>query len=173
LAAPPELYHKRRINMADSIHFKLNDKPVTVNVDGDRLLLWVLRTDLGVTGPKYGCGEGLCGACTVLVDNKAVRSCQTLVKEVEGKEIITIEGLAKNGKLHPIQKSFIKHDALQCGFCTSGMILQAYSLLSENPSPSREEIIQGMNDNLCRCGAHMRIVQAIEDAAREMNGRRK
>jgi aerobic-type carbon monoxide dehydrogenase small subunit (CoxS/CutS family) len=156
--------------MKESIHFKLNDKPVSMTVDGERMLLWVLRTDLGITGPKYGCGEGLCGACTVLVDNEAVLSCQTPVREVEGKEVITVEGLAKNGKLHPLQKAFIKHDALQCGFCTPGMILKAHSLLSKNPRPSREEIIEGMNENLCRCGAHMRIVRAIETAAQEMKG---
>ena len=159
--------------MKESIHFKLNDKPVNMTVDGERMLLWVLRTDLGVTGPKYGCGEGLCGACTVLVDNEAVLSCQTPVKEVRGKEVITIEGLAKNGKLHPLQKAFIKYDALQCGFCTPGMILKAHSLLSHNPRPSREEIIEGMEENLCRCGAHMRVVQAIETAAQEMKGRMK
>ena len=156
--------------MKESFHFKLNDKPVNMAVDGERMLLWVLRTDLGITGPKYGCGEGLCGACTVLVDNEAVLSCQTPVKEVKGKEVITIEGLAKNGTLHPLQKAFMKHDALQCGFCTPGMILKAHSLLSENSKPSREEIIEGMNGNLCRCGAHMRIVQAIETAAQEMKG---
>ncbi len=156
--------------MKESIHFKLNDKPVSMTVDGERMLLWVLRTDLDITGPKYGCGEGLCGACTVLVDSEAVLSCQTPVREVKGKEVITIEGLAKNGTLHPLQKAFIKHGALQCGFCTPGMILKAHSLLSHNPRPSREEIIEGMDGNLCRCGAHMRIVQAIETAAEEMKG---
>lgn len=156
--------------MQEPIYFKLNEKPVNITVDGERMLLWVLRSDLGITGPKYGCGEGLCGACTVLVDNEAVLSCQTPVKEVKGREVITIEGLAKNGKLHPLQKAFMKHDALQCGFCTAGMILKAHSLLSRNPRPSREEIIEGMNDNLCRCGAHVRIVQAIETAAQEMKG---
>jgi aerobic-type carbon monoxide dehydrogenase small subunit (CoxS/CutS family) len=156
--------------MQEPIYFKLNDKPVNLTVDGERMLLWVLRTDLGITGPKYGCGEGLCGACTVLVDNEAVLSCQTPVREVKGREIITIEGLAKNGRLHPLQKAFMKHDALQCGFCTPGMILKARSLLLKNPRPSREEIIEGMNENLCRCGAHVRIVQAIETAAREMKG---
>jgi len=156
--------------MKGPIYFKLNDKPVNVTVDGDRMLLWVLRTDLGVTGPKYGCGAGLCGACTVLVDNEAVLSCQTPVKEVKGREVLTIEGLAENGRLHPLQKAFMKHDALQCGFCTSGMILRAHSLLWKNPSPSREEIIEGMDGNLCRCGAHIRIVEAIETAAQEMKG---
>jgi aerobic-type carbon monoxide dehydrogenase small subunit (CoxS/CutS family) len=156
--------------MKEPIYFKLNDKPVNMTVDGERMLLWVLRTDLGITGPKYGCGEGLCGACIVLVDNEAVLSCQTPVKEVTGKEVVTIEGLSKNGKLHPLQKAFIKHDALQCGFCTPGMILKAHSLLSANPRPSREEIIEGMDENLCRCGAYMRIIQAIETAAQEMKG---
>ena len=156
--------------MKEPIYFKLNDKPVDMTLDGERMLLWVLRTDLGVTGPKYGCGAGLCGACTVLVDNEAVPSCQTPVKEVKGREVLTIEGLAKNGRLHPLQKAFIKHDALQCGFCTSGMILKARSLLSKNPRPSREEIVEGMDGNLCRCGAHVRILEAIETAAQEMKG---
>jgi len=156
--------------MKETIRFKLNHKPVNITVDGDRMLLWVLRGDLGVTGPKYGCGEALCGACTVLVNNEAVLSCQTPVKEVKDAEVITIEGLAKNGSLHPLQKAFIKHDALQCGFCTPGMILKAYSLLSGKPQLSRQEIIQGMEENLCRCGSHSRIVQAIETAAREMKG---
>jgi len=159
--------------MKTPIHFKLNNKPVTVTVDGDRMLLWVLRTDLGVTGPKYGCGEGLCGACTVLVNNQAALSCQTPVKEIEGTEVITIEGLAKGEVLHPLQQAFIEQDALQCGFCTSGMILRAYSLLSEKPNPSREEIIKGMDENLCRCGAHNRILSAIETAAREMKEGKK
>jgi len=156
--------------MTETIHFKLNDKPVSLRVDGERKLLWVLRTDLGITGPKYGCGEGLCGACTVLVNDKAILSCQTPVRDIKGKKVITIEGLAKNGKLHPLQKAFIKHDALQCGFCTPGMILKAYSLLSENPKPTQEEIIEEMDENLCRCGSHGRIVQAIQTAAREMRG---
>ena len=158
--------------MVETISFNLNDKPVRLTVDSERMLLWVLRSDLGITGTKYGCGEGFCGACTVLVNNEAVRSCQYPVKNVKGKEVITIEGLSKNGKLHPIQEAFVKHDALQCGFCTPGMILNAYSLLYENPQPTRTEIIQGMNDNLCRCGAHTRIVQAIQTAAKEMKGGR-
>jgi aerobic-type carbon monoxide dehydrogenase small subunit (CoxS/CutS family) len=164
---------ERRTDMKESIHFKINGKPVRMTVDGERMLLWVLRTDLGVTGPKYGCGEGLCGACTVLVDNEAVLSCQTPVREVSGKEVITIEGLAQNGELHPLQKAFIKHDALQCGFCTPGMILKAYSLLRENPQPTREEIIREMDGNLCRCGSHIRVVEAIQTAAREMKGGRE
>ena len=156
--------------MKEMIHFKLNGRPVRLKVDGERTLLWVLRTDLGVTGPKYGCGEGLCGACTVLADDVAVLSCQKTIKEVDGSDITTIEGLAKNGTLHPLQKAFIRHVGYQCGYCTPGMILKAYSLLADNPAPSREEIIEGMDDNLCRCGAHVRIVQAIETASREMKG---
>ena len=121
--------------MSDAIAFKLNDKPVRLNVDGDRPLLWVLRTDLGLTGTKFGCGEGHCGSCTVLVDGVAVRSCLRKVKEVKGKEVVTIEGLAKDGKLHPVQKAFMEHDALQCGFCTPGMVLTAVGLLGRTPSP--------------------------------------
>lgn len=156
--------------MTEEIQFKLNGKPVKITVDSDRMLLWVLRTDLKLTGTKYGCGESLCGACTVLVDHEAVRSCQTSVKEIRGKEVVTIEGLAGNGKLHPLQKSFMEHDALQCGYCTPGMILTAYSFLRKNPDPSYSEIIDGMDDNLCRCGAHNRIVMAIQSAAKEMKG---
>ncbi len=156
--------------MVERINFTLNGKAVNLTVDSDRLLLWVLRTDLGLTGTKYGCGESFCGACTVLVNDEAVRSCQTQVKEVKGKSVVTIEGLMKNEKLHPLQKAFMDHDALQCGYCTPGMILTAYSLLKKNPKPSRTEIIEGMNDNLCRCGAHNRIIQAIETASKKMEG---
>ena len=156
--------------MIETIKFKVNGKPISLAVDGERKLLWVLRTDLGLTGAKYGCGEGLCGACTVLVDKDTVLSCKKTVKEIEGKEVVTIEGLEKNGRLHPLQKAFIKHDALQCGFCTPGMILRAHGLLSENRQPSRDEIVQEMDENLCRCGSHRRIVQAIQTAAKEMKG---
>jgi len=165
-----ELFAERMTPMEESIHFTLNGRPVNRTLDGERMLLWVLRTDFGITGTKYGCGEGICGACTVFVGKEAVLSCQTPVKAVKGEEVTTIEGLAKDGMLHPLQKAFMKHDALQCGFCTSGMILKAYSLLLENPTPSRDEIIAGMDEHLCRCGAHLRIVQAIETAAREMQG---
>jgi aerobic-type carbon monoxide dehydrogenase small subunit (CoxS/CutS family) len=158
--------------MNENISFTLNDKAVSVNTDGQRPLLWVLRTDLGLTGTKYGCGKALCGACTVIMDGMAIRSCVIPVSSVKGKKILTIEGLAKNGKLHPIQEAFAKHDALQCGFCTPGMILNAYSLLSSNPEPSWQEIIDGMEYNLCRCGAHTRIIRAIEEAAQEMKGAR-
>lgn len=158
--------------MEESISFKLNGKTVSVTTDPDRMLLWVLRTDLGLTGTKYGCGEGQCGACTVMLGNRAVRSCITPMGIVKGKEVTTIEGLANNGKLHPIQEAFVKHDALQCGFCTPGMILNAYSLLLKNPKPTRQEIIDGMENNLCRCAAHVRIIRAIEEAAGQMKGAR-
>ena len=156
--------------MPDKISFTLNGEPLNLAADGDRMLLWVLRTDLGLTGTKFGCGKGFCGACTVLVGNKAVKSCHLPLKQVAGKEVTTIEGLSKNGKLHPIQEAFVEHDALQCGYCTPGMILKAYSLLGENPRPTRADIIQGMDGNLCRCGAHKRMVQAIETAAQAMQG---
>jgi len=156
----------------ETIDFQLNGKPVRLTVDGERPLLWVLRTDLALTGTKYGCGKALCGACTVHLNQKAVRSCQIPVKEVKGKKVLTIEGLAQNGILHPLQKAFMGQNALQCGFCTPGMILNALSLLTENPNPTEKDIIEGMNDNLCRCGAHLRIVRAIQQAAREMGGRK-
>ena len=151
-----------------AIKFKLNGKPVALQVDGARMLLWVLRTDLALTGAKYGCGEGLCGACTVLVNQEAVLSCQIPVKDVSGSEIVTIEGLGQNGKLHPIQQAFVQHDALQCGFCTPGMILKAYSFLRETPQPTKDDIIAAMDDNLCRCGSHVRILQAVQTAAKMM-----
>lgn len=156
--------------MNKTIQFTLNDKPVDIEVDDERTLLWVLRTDLGLTGAKFGCGEGVCGACTVLVGNEAVVSCQMTVGAVAGKKVTTIEGLEKNGQLHPIQKAFIKHDALQCGFCTPGMILKAYSLLLSNPKPTIDEIIVEMDDHLCRCGAHVRILQAVQTASEELKG---
>ena len=156
--------------MSEKIEFRLNGEKIELTDDSNRLLLWVLRTNLGLTGTKYGCGIGYCGACTVIVDGEAVHSCQTTLKEVAGKNILTIEGLAENGNLHPLQKAFADNDAMQCGYCTPGMILSAYSLLRRNPHPSRSEIIQGMNDNLCRCGAHKRIVESIETVAEEMRG---
>jgi len=154
----------------ENFGFNLNGKAVSLKVDPSRALLWVLRSDLGLTGTKYGCGEGLCGACTVLVGRKAVRSCTLEMKDVAGKHVTTIEGLEKNGKLHPLQKAFVDQDALQCGYCTPGMIMNAYGLLLNTPHASRSQIIENMEGNLCRCGAHKRIVQAIEDAAKEMGG---
>jgi aerobic-type carbon monoxide dehydrogenase small subunit (CoxS/CutS family) len=156
--------------MEETIKFTLNGKSVSITTDNQRPLLWVLRTDFGLTGTKYGCGQAICGACIVLVDNGAVRSCVYPIRNAEGREVVTIEGLSNNGTLHPIQEAFVKHNALQCGFCTPGMIMMAYSLLYQNPDPTREEIIQGMNENLCRCGAHTRIIDAIQSAAEQMKG---
>ena len=153
--------------MIETINFTLNGTPTRLTLDGERMLLWVLRTDLELTGTKCGCAKGFCGACTVVVDKEAVRSCQFPVKQLEGKEVITIEGLTGEGRLHPLQKAFIEHDALQCGFCTPGMILSAYSLLLKNSSPSRQEIIDNMDDHLCRCGSHIRILRAVETAAQK------
>jgi len=154
-----------------TIRFRLNGEPRELDIDPERTLLWVLRTDLELTGTKYGCGEALCGACTVLVGNAAVRSCVTPMRDIEGTEVTTIEGLARNGDLHPLQEEFAERGALQCGYCTPGMIMNAHGLLLDNPSPSRAEIIEGMNDNLCRCAAHKRIVEAIEAAARKAAAR--
>jgi len=156
--------------MEQTIRFILNGKPVSLAVDGERMLLWVLRTDLGLTGTKYGCGQNLCGACTVIVDGEAVRSCQYPVKDVAGKKVLTLEGLALEGRLHPLQEAFVKHEALQCGYCTPGMILTAYGLLLKNPRPGRDEILRALDDSLCRCGAHQRIVQAVQTAAVRMKG---
>lgn len=156
--------------MKRSIRFGLNGQPITLDTDDDRSLLWVLRTDLELTGTKYGCGEGICGACTVIVGGKAVRSCMTSLKNIQGKEVVTIEGLARDGKLHPLQQAFVDHGALQCGYCTSGMLLNAYAFLREHPKPSRDEIVAHMERNLCRCGAHQRIVAAIESASGQIGG---
>jgi carbon-monoxide dehydrogenase small subunit len=139
-------------------------------IDPTQTLLWALRDHFGLTGTKFGCGMGFCGTCTVLINNEPVRSCQLSVGEVAGKKVVTIEGLADKDKLHPVQKAFIEHDALQCGFCTSGMIMNATGLLLKNPNPTTEQIKAGMEDNLCRCGAHVRIVEAIKTASKEMKG---
>ena len=156
--------------MQRTISFTLNGKPQRVTVDEERRLLWVLRGDLGLTGAKFGCGEGACGACTVIVDKRAVRSCATPAKDIAGKQVLTIEGLSQDGKLHPIQEAFVKHHAFQCGYCTPGMILNAYALLMENPRPAADEIVRQMDGNLCRCGSHNRIVAAIQEAAAGMKG---
>ena len=156
--------------MQRTISFTLNGKPARVRVDDERMLLWVLRSDLGLTGTKFGCGEALCGTCTVIVGKEAVRSCVTPVKDVAGKQVLTIEGLNRNGRLHPIQEAFLKHHAFQCGYCTSGMILNAYALLLKTPRPAYADVIRHMDDNLCRCGSHLRIVEAIQEAAAAMKG---
>jgi carbon-monoxide dehydrogenase small subunit len=154
--------------MEETIVFQLNGKKTEVRIDPSQTLLSVLRNHFGLTGTKYGCGMGFCGSCTVLVDNQAERSCAMSVGEVAGKKVTTIEGLAQNGKLHPVQKAFVEHDALQCGYCTPGMIMNATGLLLKNPDPSEMQIREGMEDNLCRCGAHVRILAAVQTAAKEM-----
>jgi aerobic-type carbon monoxide dehydrogenase small subunit (CoxS/CutS family) len=156
--------------MEETIQFSLNGKKTEILTDPSQTLLWVLRNHFGLTGTKFGCGTGFCGACTVLIDKEAVRSCTLSVGDVAGKTVITIEGLEKSGKLHPVQKAFIDHDALQCGYCTPGMIMTATGLLLKNPSPTRQEIIDGLEGNLCRCGAQVRIIEAVQTAAKEMKG---
>jgi len=159
--------------MEKVLKFKLNGKPVEFPFDREYTLLWVLRNHFGLTGTKFGCGIGYCGSCTVLIDTEPVRSCSVPVSDIEGKQVLTIEGLASNGKPHLIQEAFIKHDALQCGYCTPGMILNVYGLLDKNPEPTYDEIIEGMEDNLCRCGSHLRVVKAIQTAAEELKGGKK
>jgi aerobic-type carbon monoxide dehydrogenase small subunit (CoxS/CutS family) len=143
----------------------VNGKKLAVDVDSTVSLLNVLRNDLALTGSKYGCGEGECGACTVLVDGQPMRSCITPVGRVASKQITTIEGLEKDGRLHPLQEAFLKADAMQCAYCTSGMIMSSAGLLGKNPRPSRDEIISWMNGNICRCGTYQRIITAIEIAS--------
>jgi aerobic-type carbon monoxide dehydrogenase small subunit (CoxS/CutS family) len=156
--------------MEETIRFELNGKKTEMLLDPNLTLLWVLRYKFGLTGTKYGCGMGFCGACTVLLNQEPVRSCMLPVSDAANKKIVTIEGLARNGNLHPVQKAFMEHDALQCGYCTPGMILNAVGLLLKNPEPSQQDIIKGMEGNLCRCGAHVRIVKAIQTAGKEMKG---
>ena len=156
--------------MAETIKFELNGKQVNVEVEPDHTLLWVLRSHFDLTGTKYGCGLGYCGSCTVLMNNDPVRSCGIMMEDVAGTKIVTIEGLAKNGELHPVQQAFVDNDALQCGYCTPGMIMNAVGLLERNPNPSRQDIIDGMEDNLCRCGAHTRIIDAIASVSDKKKG---
>jgi len=149
-----------------SVKFSLNGREVHIEAEEDQKLLWLLRTEFNLTGTKYGCGVGMCGACSVLIDNRAVRSCKTELRHLAGTKVITVEGLEKDGKLHPLQQAFIDHGALQCGYCTSGMLIDALALLHENPKPTRADIILHMEHNLCRCGAHTRIVDAIESVVK-------
>lgn len=154
-------------------------RDVTLNVNGsnhsatvadDEKLLYVLREKLSLTGTKYGCGEGQCGACTVLIDGRPTRSCLTLAGAVAGRKITTIEGLEQNGKLHPVQQAFLDEEAFQCSYCTPGMVMSAVGLLSANPKPSDNEIVRDMNGNICRCGTYPRIVAAIRRAAGKAGG---
>ena len=156
--------------MIETIKFELNGSPTQLSTDPNNLLMWVLRNELGLTGTKFGCGLGFCGSCSVILDDEAVRSCMIPVSDVAGRSVLTIEGLEKNGALHPIQKAFMEMDALQCGYCTPGMIMNAYGLLIRNPEPTRREIIEGMEENLCRCGTYGRIIEAIQKAGKEMKG---
>ena len=148
----------------------VNQTHYRLQLDPNSLLLWVLRDELELTGSKYGCGEGHCGACTVLIDGAPVRSCITPVSKVAGKDITTIEGLAKNGRLHPLQEAFIQTDAMQCGYCTPGMILSGVGLLKKTPHPSEPEIRRALEGNVCRCGTYPRIVAAMQIAEKAMNG---
>jgi aerobic-type carbon monoxide dehydrogenase small subunit (CoxS/CutS family) len=150
----------------------VNGSRRAVAAEAGRTLLSVLRDDCELTGTRYGCGEGQCGACTVLLNGDPVRSCITRVRAAAGKQILTIEGVAKGGKLHPLQEAFLELDAFQCGYCTSGMILSALALLEEKPEPTRDDIVAGMDGNICRCGAYGRIVAAVERAAKRMKGGR-
>ena len=152
--------------MANDTTLNINGKKLRVDVDSQTPLLYVLRDRLNLTGTKYGCGEARCGACTVLVDGQAMRSCVTPVARVSEKQITTIEGIGSDDKLTPLQEAFLKADALQCGYCTSGMIVSATELLNKNPKPTRDEIVKHMNGNICRCGTYLRIVNAIETAAK-------
>ena len=157
--------------MARITTLNVNGKKMTVDIDSTVSLLSVLRNDLSLTGSKYGCGEGQCGACTVLLDGQPIRSCTTQVGRAAGKQIVTIEGLEKHGKLHPLQEAFIKADAMQCAYCTSGMLMSASALLNKNPKPSRDDVISGMNGNICRCGTYQRIIEAIQIATGQINAK--
>jgi aerobic-type carbon monoxide dehydrogenase small subunit (CoxS/CutS family) len=159
--------------MEETISFQLNGEKAEVVIESNQILLGVLRDQFGLTGTKYGCGIGFCGSCTILVDNEAVRSCNMAISEVAGKNVVTIEGLSRDGKLHPVQQAFVDNDALQCGFCTPGMIMNATGLLLKNPNPTTQQIREGMENNLCRCGAHVRIVDAVHAASVEMKGGKK
>jgi aerobic-type carbon monoxide dehydrogenase small subunit (CoxS/CutS family) len=147
------------------LELQVNGTRRRVEVDGERSLLSVLRDELDLTGAKYGCGEGQCGACTVLVDGRAVRSCLTQAASVEGKQVTTVEGLERNGDLHPLQEAFLAVDAMQCGYCTAGMIMSGVGLLKKTPNPTDAEILRAMEGNICRCGTYPRIVAAIRQAA--------
>ncbi|HUF40952.1 MAG TPA: (2Fe-2S)-binding protein [Verrucomicrobiae bacterium] len=147
------------------VELHINGTKRRIDVDGERSLLSVLRDDLDLTGAKYGCGEGQCGACTVLIDGRATRSCVTRANSLEGRAITTVEGLEQNGRLHPVQEAFLDHQALQCGYCTPGMVMSAVGLLQAKARPSEAEILRAMEGNICRCGTYPRIVAAVKQAA--------
>jgi carbon-monoxide dehydrogenase small subunit len=152
------------------IHLRINGEPYEITVKSNLTLLDLLRDEIGLTGTKKGCDTGQCGACTVLLDGKTINSCLVLAVDANGKEILTIEGLAKDGQLHPLQEAFIQEGAVQCGYCTSGMILSAKALLDENPTPKEEEVKKAIAGNLCRCTGYVRIVKAILNAAKKLGG---
>jgi aerobic-type carbon monoxide dehydrogenase small subunit (CoxS/CutS family) len=156
--------------MSRVTELNVNGRDVAIDADGERSLLSVLRDDLDLTGSKYGCGEGQCGACTVLLDGVATRSCITSVGGVGRRKVATIESLDQNGKLHPLQEAFLNAGAMQCAYCTSGMIMSAYALLQKKTNPSEAEIIRSMNGNICRCGTYQRILTAIKDGAKALQG---
>ena len=151
--------------MKETIRFTVNGRPVTLETDPARKLLWVLRTDLDLTGTKYGCGEGICGSCSVLVGERVVKSCRTRLDAVDGREVTTIEGLASDGRLHPLQQAFHEKGGFQCGYCTPGMMLTAVQLLADTPSPTREQIAHGLKGNLCRCTGYSHIIDAVAQAS--------
>jgi aerobic-type carbon monoxide dehydrogenase small subunit (CoxS/CutS family) len=159
--------------MLNTIELRVNGAAQTVKVDPEKSLLFVLRDDLDLTGSKYGCGEGQCGACTVLIEGQPTRSCRTQVGSAVGKQITTIEALSKNGTLHPVQQAFLDAGAMQCGYCTAGMIMSSVALLSKRPNPTDQEIIRGMEGNICRCGTYLRVMQAIKTAAKTTGGEGK
>jgi aerobic-type carbon monoxide dehydrogenase small subunit (CoxS/CutS family) len=157
--------------MAKPMQLEVNGKRYTVQCDPETPLLSALRDELGLTGTKYGCGEGQCGACTVLLSGTPRRSCQIPVSAAAAKPIVTIEGLEKDGRLHPVQQAFLDAEAFQCAYCTSGMILSSVGLLSTNPNPSSADIVQSLQGNICRCGTHPRIIDAVHQAAKTMRER--
>ncbi len=159
--------------MKQRLTLKVNGRTEELLIEPHKTLLQVLREDLGLTGAKHGCGVGDCGSCTVLLDGEPVNSCLVLALQVDGREVTTIEGLAQDGKLHPVQDAFIDHGAIQCGFCSPGMILTSKALLDANPHPDHKEIRKAISGNLCRCTGYQKIVEAVEDAAQRLSGRRK
>jgi carbon-monoxide dehydrogenase small subunit len=156
-----------------TVRFRVNGTQRSLNTDPQRRLLDVLREDLQLTGTKYGCGEGQCGACLVYLDGEPARSCLTMVKAVDGKSVTTIEGLARGEALHPVQQAFLEEGAMQCGYCTSGMILAAAALLRDKPSPTDEEIVAGMNGHLCRCNGYLKVLKAVRRAAATVRAQRR